>query len=69
MTTDPWITIPRARLAELEAIERQVADGETLARYGGRDGRREWAPVGTWLYPGDRIVVLRRDPEGEESSA
>lgn len=41
MTTDPWITIPRARLAELEAIERQVADGETLARYGGRDGRRE----------------------------
>lgn len=24
---------------------------------------REWASVGTWLYPGDRIVVLRSDPQ------
>lgn len=67
--TDPWITIPRARLAQLEGFELQVGEGETLACYGGLDGRREWAAVGAWLHPGDRIVVLRSDQDGEESSA
>lgn len=68
MTTDPWITIPRVRLAQLEDVELQVAEGELLACYGGIDGRREWVDVGTWLRPGDRIVVLRGEPEGEEAA-
>ena len=53
------VTIPRARLAELEALERQVADGDVLAQHQPHHGRREWASVGTWLYAGDRVVVLR----------
>jgi len=32
---------------------------EELAKYSRDDGRREWFTVGVYLYPGDRIVVLR----------
>ena len=56
---DQWVTIPCARLNELEALERQVREGETLARYERTDSRRQWANCGTWLYEGDRVVVLR----------
>lgn len=48
-----------ARLAALEALERQIAEGEELDKYLRGDGRREWSDAGTWLYPGDRVVVLR----------
>ena len=58
-TADKWVTIPRERLAELEAMERQVKEGETLAQHEGDNGVRQWASTGTWLYRGDRIVVLR----------
>ena len=58
-TAEKWVTIPRARLAELEAVERRVKEGETLAQHEGDTGRRQWASTGTWLYRGDRIVVLR----------
>jgi hypothetical protein len=67
MTVSRWITIPRVRLAQLEDVELQVAEGEILACYGGR-GRREWVDVGTWLLPGDRIVVLRSEPGDEGAS-
>lgn len=56
---DRWVTIPRARLVELEALERQVKEGETLAQHEGDTERRQWVSTGTWLYRGDRIVVLR----------
>jgi hypothetical protein len=62
-TGDRWVTIPRARLAELEAVELQVKEGETLAQYEGDNERRQWASTGTWLYRGDRIVVLRANAE------
>lgn len=50
----------RTAIAEAEA---EADDVEILATYGRDDGWREWANVGTWLYPGDRIVVLRREEE------
>lgn len=56
---DKWVTIPRDRLTELEALERQVREGETLARYERTDSRRQWVDCGTWLYAGDSVVVLR----------
>lgn len=47
----------------IERLRAQITDAEVLATYGRDDGWREWANVGTWLYPGDRIVVLRREEE------
>ena len=48
-----------ARLAKLAALEQQVAEGEELDKYRRGDGKREWSDACTWLYPGDRVVVLR----------
>lgn len=48
-----------ARLTKLAALEQQVAEGEELDKYRRGDGRREWSDACTWLYPGDRVVVLR----------
>lgn len=48
-----------ARLDNLVSLERQIADGEELDKCRRDDGRREWSSTGTWLYPGDRVVVLR----------
>ena len=42
-----------------ERMRALIAEAEVLAEYGRDDGRRDWVNVGTWLYPGDRIVVLR----------
>ena len=44
-----------------ERMRALIAEAEVLAEYGRDDGRRDWVNVGTWLYPGDRIVVLRRE--------
>lgn len=48
-----------ARLTKLAALEQQVAEGEELDKYRRGDGKREWSDACTWLYPGDRVVVLR----------
>lgn len=48
-----------ARLTKLSALEQQVAEGEELDKYRRGDGKREWSNACTWLYPGDRVVVLR----------
>lgn len=48
-----------ARLTALVALERQIAEGEELDHYRRGDGQREWSDACTWLYPGDRVVVLR----------
>lgn len=45
--------------AKLES-SRSLCETETLARYPDTaGGRRAWQSVGAWLYPGDRIVVMR----------
>ena len=41
----------------IDAADRDVI--EVLAQNRRTDGRREWASVGTWLQPGESIVVLR----------
>lgn len=39
---------------------RALVNGETIAQYPeSAGGRRAWQSVGAWLYPGDRIVVMR----------
>lgn len=39
---------------------RALVNGETIAQYPeSAGGRRVWQSVGAWLYPGDRIVVMR----------
>lgn len=48
-----------ARLTKLAALEQQIAEGEELDKYRRGDGKREWSDACTWLYPGDRVVVLR----------
>lgn len=48
-----------ARLTALAALERQIAEGEELDHYRRGDGQREWSYSCTWLYPGDRVEVLR----------
>ena len=41
----------------------KLAEAEVLAEYGRDDGRRDWVNVGTWLYPGYRIVVQGLPPQ------
>ena len=30
-----------------------------LAVYNGKDGKRQWASTGTWLYPGDALAQIK----------
>ena len=58
------VSYERERQLDQEEIERlraQIAEAEVLATYGRDDGRRDWVDAGAWLYPGDRVVVLRRE--------
>lgn len=48
---------------EIDRLRAQIADADVLATYGRDDGWRDWVSVGTWLYPGDRVVVLRREDQ------
>ena len=43
-----------ALLTELE----QYRNAEVLATYSRGDGNREWWTGGTWLYPGQSVVVV-----------
>ena len=45
----------------LDAADEAEEVVEVLAQNRRTDGRREWASVGTWLQPGESIVVLRAD--------
>jgi hypothetical protein len=45
----------------LDAADEAEDVAEVLAANRRTDGRREWASVGTWLQPGESIVVLRAD--------
>lgn len=57
------IALRRDDARALERMRALIADVEVLAEYGRDDGRRDWVTVGAWLYPGDRIVVLRREEQ------
>lgn len=53
-----------AKFAALEAenatLRNQLlADHDVLAEYAGKDGHRDWQSGSAWLYPGDKIVVVR----------
>jgi hypothetical protein len=49
-----------AKDAEAKII-RWAASHDVLVKYSRTDGRREWASVGAWLYPGDAIVIVTGD--------
>lgn len=62
-----WPAHSQARFRTLlytgEQLEQAVADErerwEVLAQHEGNTDRRQWASTGTWLYPGDKLVVVR----------
>jgi hypothetical protein len=31
---------------------------DVIGRYEGEDGRRQWWSGGTWLHPGERVVLI-----------
>jgi hypothetical protein len=50
--------------AEAKQLVAEILDREmdTLAEYTATHGRREWWDGNTWIYPGDRIVILSAKP-------
>lgn len=46
---------------EIDRLRAQIADAEVIATYDRDDGLRDWVDAGAWLYPGERVVVLRRE--------
>lgn len=49
-----------AAAEELVRDARRYREAEELGRYQDcGDKHRDWLSVGAWLYPGDRIVVVR----------
>jgi hypothetical protein len=57
----------RNHAEELVRDARLLREAEELGRYGNDDGARDWVTAGTWLYPGDRIVVVRGESEQREA--
>lgn len=55
------IALRRDDARALERMRALIAEADVLAEYGRDDGLRDWVNAGTWLYPGDRIVVLRHE--------
>lgn len=47
-------------LPEIFAAVRRDWDADTLYRYGGKGGRREWWSGGTWLQEGDEVQVVNK---------
>lgn len=58
---EEWKLFCALRNAAKELIRdaRRYREAEELGRYGHNDGTRDWVTAGSWLYPGDRIVVVR----------
>ena len=62
---DEAIDALRAALAQQaetmaqEAAQEALQGADVLAEYSGQGEARQWASTGAWLYPGERIVVLR----------
>ena len=47
-------------LPQIFAAVKRDWDAETLYRYGGQNGRREWWSGGTWLHEGDEVQVVNK---------
>jgi hypothetical protein len=48
----------RLRLLAREAAQEALQGADVLAEYSGSNGARQWASAGSWLMPGQKIVVL-----------
>lgn len=51
--------LARLRQIAQEAAQEALQGADVLAACIGQGNARRWASVGSWLYPGERIVVLR----------
>jgi hypothetical protein len=52
-------SMARIRRVAREAAQEALQSADVLAEYHGQGEARQWASTGSWLYPGERIVVLR----------
>lgn len=55
-----WDADPCRSLPQMEALRAALAerdDSEVIGRHDGETDRRTWWSGGTWLYPGDEVVV------------
>ena len=52
-------SMARIRRVAQEAAQEALQGADVLAEYHGQGEARQWASTGSWLYPGERIVVLR----------
>jgi hypothetical protein len=48
----------RLRVLAREAAQEALQGADVLAEYSGSNGARQWASTGSWLMPGQKIVVL-----------
>ena len=51
-------TLTRLRQIAQEAAQEALQGADVLAEYSGSNGARQWASTGSWLMPGQKIVVL-----------
>jgi len=52
-------SMARIRRVAREAAQEALQSADVLAEYYRQGEARQWASTGSWLYPGERIVVLR----------
>lgn len=63
------IAASEQRIKELEAECAKVPELDVLAEYTGKDGKREWKDVGSWLRPGECIAVVASPQPDQEFTA
>ena len=51
-------TLARLRQIAQEAAQEALQGADVLAEYSGSNGARQWASAGSWLMPGQKIVVI-----------
>jgi hypothetical protein len=51
-------TLVLLRQIAREAAQEALQGADVLAEYSGSNGARQWASTGSWLMPGQKIVVL-----------
>ena len=56
------------KASDYDALAARLAEQEVLAQYPqDGDGSRHWVNVGTWLYPGDRVLFDQATPTDSAS--